>query len=170
MGGADVVTAQVPYCRSLVQHKAVTGCRAPAQLGIVAHTTKHRCNRPWFWRPCYMQVGVVSVLPSQADDWSTNPRVYVYWACSENATHPASMRLSHFQHVENRGGRSSRGDFSSETVIWIDSDGFPLVRSRAKLIWPSPRFDPHPHHLPHIHIIIHISTLAHPPTHNIIRA
>ncbi len=43
-----------------------------------------------------------------------NGYFYVYY----QAATPSESRVSRFQHVENSGGLSSRGDLSSETVIW----------------------------------------------------
>lgn len=51
----------------------------------------------------------------------------MYWARNDENGDPGSMRLSSFAHSENGGGRSSRGNYNSEHVLWVDSDGFPLV-------------------------------------------
>lgn len=70
---------------------------------------------------------MLSVLPSPEAEWNTDPRVYIYWARKDENGNPGSMRLSSFSHVENSGGRSSRGNYGTERVLWIDSDGIPEV-------------------------------------------
>jgi len=53
-------------------------------------------------------------------NFEQNGQFYLYYQAKD----PAKSRVSRFQHVENSGGLSSRGDNSSEIVIWQDSDTY----------------------------------------------
>ena len=66
-------------------------------------------------------------------DWGQGSKyVYVYWGTREICVRKkkkkvcsgGAMRISRFQHIENGGGLSSRGFFSTEQVLWKDSDGY----------------------------------------------
>jgi glucose/arabinose dehydrogenase/fibronectin type 3 domain-containing protein/uncharacterized protein (DUF2249 family) len=53
-------------------------------------------------------------------DFATNGYFYLYYTPSA----PQRARISRFTHVENTGGTTSRGDISSEFVVWEDTSGY----------------------------------------------
>ncbi|AUV82844.1 hypothetical protein C2R22_15360 [Salinigranum rubrum] len=62
--------------------------------------------------------GLISIVVDP--QFLQNGYFYLYY---QPAT-PAQSRVARFQHVENSGGLSSRGDRSSETVIWENPDTY----------------------------------------------
>ena len=53
-------------------------------------------------------------------DFETNGHFYLY----NTPIDPQRARITRFTHDENAGGLSSRGDLSSEFVVWQDTDGY----------------------------------------------
>jgi glucose/arabinose dehydrogenase len=43
--------------------------------------------------------------------------------CYYTSQSPNALRISRFKHLENSGGLTSRGQLSSEQVLWTDPDG-----------------------------------------------
>ncbi|WP_170330703.1 LamG-like jellyroll fold domain-containing protein [Ruegeria arenilitoris] len=53
-------------------------------------------------------------------EFETNGYVYFYYTMLEDGE--GKTTVSRFQHIENGGGASSRGDLSTETVMWQEND------------------------------------------------
>eukprot|EP00050_Salpingoeca_kvevrii_P007362 m.295683 g.295683 ORF g.295683 m.295683 type:complete len:777 (-) comp13240_c0_seq1:505-2835(-) len=62
--------------------------------------------------------GVTSIVLDP--NFNKNKYFYVYWS----PKNPEFFRISRFEHKENSGGLSSRGDFDSEEILWTDTDGY----------------------------------------------
>ena len=76
----------------------------------------------------YMQLGNINsnlergLFDIELDpDFEANHQFYLLYTTAN----PQQTRVSKFTHLENGGGTSSRGDLSSEQMIWEDTDGFP---------------------------------------------
>ena len=82
---------------------------------------------------CYTDYETGALSIALDPDWGKGQRyVYVYWGKTETChgegkwahCDGGAMRISRFQHYENRGGVSSRSNFGTEKKLWEDSDGW----------------------------------------------
>lgn len=79
------------------------------------------------------ETGALSLVIDPGE-WSMNgPKlVYVYWTRHADAAagRTGGGYISSFVHIEGPGGTESRAEFSSETVLWRDTDGLLATANR----------------------------------------
>lgn len=62
----------------------------------------------------------IAIAPDFDIDAPGPDYIYLYYTPAA----PQRARIARFEHIENEGGLTSRGDVSSEFVVWQDTDGY----------------------------------------------